>query len=56
MVWGVCLLVITFERGLGSALLFYTIFLIMLYVATGRVYYVVVGLALLAIGGFSVPD
>lgn len=34
IVWGVCLLVVAFERDLGSALLFYTIFLIMLYVAT----------------------
>ena len=50
IVWGVCLLVVAFERDLGSALLFYTIFLIMLYVATGRVSYVVIGLALLAVG------
>lgn len=33
-VWGVCLLVVVFERDLGSAVLFYTIFLLMLYVAT----------------------
>ena len=51
IVWGVCLAVVAFERDLGSALLFYTIFLIMLYVATGRVSYVVIGLVLLAIGG-----
>ena len=49
-VWGVCLLVVVFERDLGSALLFYTIFLLMLYVATGRFSYVVIGLALLAVG------
>lgn len=53
IVWGVCLLVVAFERDLGSALLFYTIFLIMLYVATGRVSYVIIGLALLAIGAFG---
>lgn len=53
IVWGVCLLVVAFERDLGSALLFYTIFLIMLYVATGRVSYVIVGLALLAVGAFG---
>ena len=49
-VWGVCLLVVVFERDLGSAVLFYTIFLLMLYVATGRFSYVVIGLALLAVG------
>ncbi len=49
-VWGVCLLVVVFERDLGSAVLFYTIFLLTLYVATGRFSYVVIGLALLAVG------
>lgn len=53
VVWGVCLAVVAFERDLGSALLFYTLFLIMLYVATGRVSYVVIGIALLLIGGFG---
>lgn len=53
IVWGVCLLVVAFERDLGSALLFYTIFLIMLYVATGRVSYVIIGLALLAVGALG---
>ncbi|MDY4041990.1 MAG: FtsW/RodA/SpoVE family cell cycle protein [Collinsella sp.] len=50
VVWGVCMLVVIFERDLGSALLFYTIFLVMLYVATGRVSYVIIGLAMLAVG------
>ncbi len=53
IVWGVCLLVVAFERDLGSALLFYTIFLIMLYVATGRISYVLIGIILLLIGGFG---
>ena len=53
VVWGVCLVIVAFERDLGSALLFYTLFLIMLYVATGRISYVVIGIALLAIGGFG---
>lgn len=50
IVWGVCLLVVVFERDLGSALLFYTIFIMMLYVATGRWSYVIVGFLLLGIG------
>ncbi len=53
VVWGVCLAIVAFERDLGSALLFYTIFLIMLYVATGRFSYVVIGLLLLAVGAFG---
>lgn len=53
IVWAICLLVVAFERDLGSALLFYTIFLIMLYVATGRVSYVLIGLVLLAVGALG---
>lgn len=51
VMWGVSLLVVVFERDLGSALLFFTMFVIMLYVATGRISYVVVSIILLAIGG-----
>ena len=50
VVWGMCMLVVVFEKDLGSALLFYMIFLIMLYVATGRVSYVIIGCVLLAVG------
>lgn len=53
VVWGICMLVVVFERDLGSAVLFYTIFLLMLYVATGRISYVIIGFALLAVGGFG---
>ncbi|MDY4691489.1 MAG: FtsW/RodA/SpoVE family cell cycle protein [Atopobiaceae bacterium] len=49
--WGMSLLVVVFERDLGSALLFFTIFVVMLYAATGRVSYVIVSVLLLAIGG-----
>ena len=51
VMWGMCLLVVVFERDLGSALIFFTIFVVMLYVATGRIGYVVVSIALLAVGG-----
>ena len=50
IVWGMCLLVVVFEKDLGSALLFYTIFIMMLYVATGRWSYVIVGFLLLGVG------
>lgn len=51
IMWGMSLLVVIFERDLGSAVLFFTVFVIMLYVATGRIGYVVVSLLLLAVGG-----
>lgn len=51
VMWGMCLLVVIFERDLGSAALFFTMFVVMLYVATGRIGYVLVSLVLLAIGG-----
>jgi cell division protein FtsW (lipid II flippase) len=48
--WGVSLLVLMFEKDLGSSLLFFGIVLVMLYVATERAIWVVVGL-LLFVGG-----
>ena len=53
VMWGISLLVVVFERDLGSALLFFAFFVIMIYVATGRVSYVVVSLLLLAAGGVA---
>lgn len=53
VMWGIALLVVVFERDLGSALLFFVFFVVMLYVATGRASYVVVSLLLLAAGGFA---
>lgn len=50
--WGVSLLVVVFERDLGSALLFFTFLVVMIYVATGRVSYVIVSLLLLLAGTF----
>jgi len=50
IMWGISLLLVVFERDLGSALLFFVFFVIMLFVATGRVSYVIISLGLLAIG------
>ncbi|MBP3893656.1 MAG: FtsW/RodA/SpoVE family cell cycle protein [Atopobiaceae bacterium] len=50
VMWGLSLLVVIFERDLGSALLFFTFFVIMLYVCTGRVSYVIVSIGLLLVG------
>ena len=53
VMWGISLLVVVFETDLGSALLFFAFFVIMIYVATGRASYVAVSLGLLALGGVA---
>ncbi len=50
--WVVSLLILVFERDLGSALLFFGIFVVMLYVATERVSWIVIGLVLFAVGAY----
>jgi len=48
LMWGTSLLVLVVENDLGSALLLFGIFLIMVYTATGRTVYVAGGLAAFA--------
>jgi cell division protein FtsW (lipid II flippase) len=48
---GVVLLLFWLQKDLGPALLFSTVLLAMLYVASGRLSYVVIGLALVIVGG-----
>jgi len=50
LMWVASLFVLVFERDLGSSLLLFGIFLVMIYVATGRPSYVVVGLLLFGAG------
>jgi cell division protein FtsW (lipid II flippase) len=50
LIWGAAMLVLVETNDLGSALLYFGIFLSMLYVATGRIAYVAIGLGLF-IGG-----
>ena len=40
--WGLTLLVVIFEKDLGSALLFFCLFITMLYIATGRKTYLII--------------
>ena len=51
LMWGIALVIVVFEKDLGSALVFFFVFLVMLYVATGKKVYLVIGLGLIAIGG-----
>lgn len=49
---GASFAVLVYQRDLGASLLLFTLFLTMVYVATGRAAYLVTGAALIAIGGF----
>ena len=51
LVWLVALLVLILERDLGTSLLLFGLFTVMLYVATGRRSWVLIGALLLAVGG-----
>lgn len=50
--WAIALGIVVVQRDLGAALLFFTVFLFLLYVATGRPGYVVVGIVLFLAGSF----
>lgn len=50
--WGLTMGIIIIQRDLGAALLLFGLFLAMLYVATGRGWYVVAGLAAFAGGAY----
>jgi cell division protein FtsW (lipid II flippase) len=50
--WLLSLAVMFFEKDLGSSLLFFSIFLVMLYIATARVAYMLVGLLVFAGGAY----
>lgn len=52
VMWGLSLAVMFYEKDLGSSLLFFSIFLVMLYIATARVAYVVAGSALFVAGAY----
>ncbi|MFJ5229166.1 FtsW/RodA/SpoVE family cell cycle protein [Kitasatospora sp. NPDC088391] len=52
-IWAVSLLVLVFERDLGTSLIFFGVFVVMLYTATERTGWVVIGL-LMAVGGAAV--
>jgi peptidoglycan glycosyltransferase len=52
LAWGVSLLVMTAETDLGSSLLFFTLFLVLLWVATERATYLAVGATLFAAGAY----
>ncbi len=52
-VWVLSMLVIIFQRDLGTGLLYFGLFLVMLYVATGRLSWVLMGLGLFVAGALA---
>ncbi|WP_297410112.1 FtsW/RodA/SpoVE family cell cycle protein [Naasia sp.] len=53
VVWAVTMSVIVFQKDLGTALLYFGLFLVMIYVATGRFSWVLLGLIMFAIGAIA---
>jgi cell division protein FtsW (lipid II flippase) len=52
LVWAASLGLLVFEKDLGSSLLFFAVPLLMLYAATGRIAYVILGTVLFSVGSF----
>ncbi|WP_457973093.1 FtsW/RodA/SpoVE family cell cycle protein [Arthrobacter sp. D1-17] len=50
--WLVSIGVLIFQRDLGSSILFFGLFIVMIYVATSRISWVVIGVSLILGGGF----
>lgn len=53
LMWGISLIIVIFEKDLGSALVVFFVFICMLYVATGKLPYIIIALGLAAVGAFA---
>ncbi|GAB3757816.1 FtsW/RodA/SpoVE family cell cycle protein [Zhihengliuella somnathii] len=51
--WGLSIGILVLQRDLGSAILFFGLFMAMIYVATARISWIVIGLALVAVAGVA---
>ena len=54
VVWGASMFMLIFIRDLGSSLMFFAAFLALLYVATGRFSFVVIGMAMFLVGAWVI--
>src|SRR4029079_14904805 len=52
VVWGVAMLMLVFIRDLGSSLMYFGGFIALLYVATNRLSFVVIGMSLFGLGAW----
>ena len=53
LAWGVSILVMTAQKDLGSSLLFFALFVVMLWIATERAGWLLVGAGLFSLGAFA---
>jgi cell division protein FtsW (lipid II flippase) len=56
VIWGLSVLILVFETDLGTSMLFFGLFVVMLYVATERTSWIVFGLGLTIIGAVAVAS
>jgi cell division protein FtsW (lipid II flippase) len=54
VIWGTSMLLLFYIRDIGSSVMFFGAFLAMIYVATDRLSFVVVGIGIFALGGYLV--
>jgi cell division protein FtsW len=52
LMWGICVLILVWQRDLGTAVLFFIVFMMLLYVATSYQRILVFGTALVLLAGF----
>lgn len=52
LMWGVCVMVLVWQRDLGTALVFFLAFLSLLYLASGQIWVLFVGAGLMVVAGF----
>ncbi len=52
LAWGTSMAILFLERDMGASLLLFAVFAVMLWVATGRASYLVIGLLLFALGAY----
>jgi cell division protein FtsW (lipid II flippase) len=53
LAWGASLAILFLQKDLGASLLYFAIFVVMLWVATGRAAYLVIGLILFVVGAYA---
>ncbi len=51
LMWGLCVVVLVWQRDLGTAILFFIVFITLLYIASGYTWILITGAALVALAG-----
>ena len=51
--WAIAIGVLVLQKDMGTAIMFFGLFLAMIYLATGRLTWIVLGVLLMAVGGFA---